>query len=63
MGAFFFYGPASDWKQAAKSLPIAQAFSAQVVRETEAEFNINAFELAAIMSCSNSGHPLGHTTA
>ena len=49
MGAFFFYGPISNWKQAAKFLPITQAFSTQVVRETEAEFNINVFKLAAIM--------------
>jgi hypothetical protein len=49
MGAFYFYGPVSDWKQVVKSLPISQAFSARVHREMETEFNINAFELAAIM--------------
>jgi hypothetical protein len=51
MGAFFFYGliSASDWKLVAESLPITQAFSALVQRDADVEFNINVFELAAIM--------------
>ena len=39
----------SDWKLAAESLPITQAFSALVQRDSNVEFNINAFELTAIM--------------
>ena len=49
MGAFFFVGPSSDWKEATNSLPIAQAFSTWVQTDILTEFNINAFELRAIL--------------
>jgi hypothetical protein len=60
MGAFFFYRlmSASDWKLVAESLPITQAFSALVQRDADVEFNINVFELAAIMLALQRWAPL-----
>jgi Reverse transcriptase (RNA-dependent DNA polymerase) len=60
MGAFYFQGQDPDWRNAAYALPIEQAFSARVKHSDQDVFDINIFELGAILLAFQKWAPTWH---